>query len=479
MNLRHSLSISFVSSQLMFIINFAGNIILSRILLPHEIGLFSITIALLAIVHAIRDFGIGNYVIKEKHLSEEKLKTVFGLALLVGVSLFIFMQLIKEHIASFYGHQEVGHILGIISINFLIIPLGQPALAVITRNMEFGKVAVIHVASTLAHTCTAILLAYNDYSYASLAYAALVGTACTSFLSLCFNPKHILMLPSIKLIKKIASFGSYTVVANIINNIGDNIVELVVGKIINPTAIGLYSRGFGLARAFEMVILQSLNGVIGAAFGQLHRSSMDMTTLFVNYTRSICFVAWPIYAVLGYFAEEIIVFLYGENWTAAGALLSILVFDRMIICASLASKEVYVGTGAMKTFMQVSTLVHSASFLIILCSAYIGLTAVAYGKIICSVVALTANLYAVKKITNLNITTLFLGLKNSLLSLSVTGLILLTYDQIEVKHDWLLVNIAIVGLLIVCVMACIALTTKDPLGYEIRRACKRLKRSNI
>ena len=133
MSLKRSFMISFGKSGGSFLLHFASNIILARLLLPSEIGLFSVCVALTAVLHTLRDFGVGRYLIKEKDLTDDKVRTVFGVAILIGWSLAALIYLSRGAVADFYNEPQIEPLMALLSINFLLLPIGQPAFVLMRR----------------------------------------------------------------------------------------------------------------------------------------------------------------------------------------------------------------------------------------------------------------------------------------------------------------------------------------------------------
>jgi len=66
--LRKSVLITFLSSNGATVISFATILVLSRLLTPAEVGIFSMTAAMVAFAHTFREFGISGYIQQEKDL---------------------------------------------------------------------------------------------------------------------------------------------------------------------------------------------------------------------------------------------------------------------------------------------------------------------------------------------------------------------------------------------------------------------------
>src|SRR4051794_9380109 len=84
LSLRSSIFVSFLDKYLQISLTLVTTVILSRILTPAEVGLFSVGIAIITITHVFRDFGIANYLVQETELTEARVSTAFSLSLAFG-----------------------------------------------------------------------------------------------------------------------------------------------------------------------------------------------------------------------------------------------------------------------------------------------------------------------------------------------------------------------------------------------------------
>ena len=82
MSLRRAFGLAFVSNNGTTFIALVSSIFLARLLTPKELGVFSLGMALVGIPELLRDFGVGTYIVQEKDLTTERIRTAFGLVLL-------------------------------------------------------------------------------------------------------------------------------------------------------------------------------------------------------------------------------------------------------------------------------------------------------------------------------------------------------------------------------------------------------------
>ena len=96
--------------------------IVSRLLTPAEVGVFSVALALIALVHMLRDFGVTELIIQERNLTDDVVRTVFtvnvALAWVLAAVVFGFSGLIGE----FYGDPGVARVARALSLVFVLMP---------------------------------------------------------------------------------------------------------------------------------------------------------------------------------------------------------------------------------------------------------------------------------------------------------------------------------------------------------------------
>jgi O-antigen/teichoic acid export membrane protein len=233
-SVRHSLFYSLLQRYFSFIIQFSSNIIIARLLLPEEIGVFSLSLAALGIIQVMREFGIGRYLIQEKNLTDDIVRTAFGLMIVISWTFALGVFLTRGFIADFYNRPELADIILVMLINFIILPFGQPARALLNREMQFKKTFYIDTASVAVHAVVAVTCAYLGFSSMSLAIAGVSGTAVSAIMALMMHPRHLKLKPSLKEWRRILSFGIFATSSSIIGTIGNSSPEIVMGKVLTP-----------------------------------------------------------------------------------------------------------------------------------------------------------------------------------------------------------------------------------------------------
>ena len=123
----------------------------------------------------IRDFGVAQYLIKEKKIDQQKITAAFTLMLIIAWSLFALLILGRGWIAEFYDKPEMADALGILSLIFLFAPFGSVRIALLRRNMDFKSLAKINIFSYLSLQSVTLYLAFVGFGFSALAWGQVAG----------------------------------------------------------------------------------------------------------------------------------------------------------------------------------------------------------------------------------------------------------------------------------------------------------------
>ncbi|MDQ0894275.1 oligosaccharide flippase family protein [Agromyces ramosus] len=123
-----------------------------------------------------------------------------------------------------------------------------------------------------------------------------------------------------------------------------NLDYVVVGRLLDPVALGLYLMAFNLASLPSTVVNSIVRTVAVPAFGRLHAVGR-LPMQAVRVVRGLSFAAFPLSALLIGLAVPLMVTLFGERWApAAAAMLGLGVFGMARILTELFA-DLCVGAG--------------------------------------------------------------------------------------------------------------------------------------
>jgi len=319
-SVRKSLAISLVNKYIQIGLQLVSFFVLARLLTPNDIGLFAVASSAIGIAHVFREFGVGDYLIQEKKLTETKIATAFTITLLLGLTLFILLFLLAPRIADFYNDERLIDIFRLLSLNFLIIPLNSTSFALIRREMRFGAVFWVEILASITSVAVAIILSSLGYGYFSLVWSSLTNTLVSVLAVSFFMRGGLFHRITLCEWKTVLSFGSQLTLTNITGQISTNANDLITGKLLGFAETAIISRAQGIMYLFHRDITATLRGVAFPAFANGHREGRDIEQDYIKAVTNLTAFAWPFYGFFSLFPVEALRLLFGPQWDQAGSL---------------------------------------------------------------------------------------------------------------------------------------------------------------
>ena len=348
MSIRRSLAFSFLEKYASTAINLASTLVLARLLSPAEIGVFSVGAAVVGIMHSLRDFGVTNYLIQEREVDREKLRTAFTVTL--GLSWLFALVLLAgaDWAAGFYREEGVRQIVWVMAANFVLIPFGSPILALMRRELQFARLGAIQLSATAVNAGVSILLAATGHGFMSLAWASLAGVAVTSGLAFACRPHAFLLKPGLREWRSILAFGSYASANALVGDLRLTAPDLIMGRMLGFEAVGLFSRAIGLISIFNKIIFEGLQPVLLPALSEKVRRGEDLREIYLRAMEYVSALYWPFLAFLALMADPIIEVLLGHQWAAAAPLVRILCIGAAISFPAFLTQSLLMSMGGIR-----------------------------------------------------------------------------------------------------------------------------------
>jgi O-antigen/teichoic acid export membrane protein len=390
------------------VITIATTLILARLLTPTQIGIFSMCAAVTTVAGILRDFGVSEYLIQEKDLTEAKIKSALGIALVIAWSIGGIVFLSRNSIASFYNENGLADVLAVLSLNFVILPFASPSFALLNREMAFRKIFLVQITSNTFQSVTALLLAFKGYGYMSLAWAPVVGILAQTLLLGYFRPSGTLLLPSLKGARSVLSYGSMFATSRVIETFSRNAHEFFLARQFGFASVGLFSRAFGLIELFHANIAGAILRVATPSFAADHRDGLQLAKTYARGTAIFTAVAWPFFAFVAFMSAEIVMVLFGPQWNAAAPIATILALTFMPIYLYALAPNLLAATGHIKTRLKISLIFSPIHISGVFFAAFVSMEAVASVWFFTNFLMLGLYAYHLRSILNATARELFL-----------------------------------------------------------------------
>lgn len=320
---RQSLLYAFIERYFSVLLALGSSMVLARLLTPEEFGIYSVTLALIGIAHVLRDFGIANYLIQARELGTEQLRSAFGLALTLGLTLCGLLLLAAPWVAQFYEEPRMTAVMQVVALNFAVLPLCTLSVAMLRREMRFKPLMWIQSGAALVNTVLSVALAWLEWGPVSLAWGSVAGNLLTGAGAWWARPERTILRPSGANWGPLWRFGSHSAGAGLVTAVAMDINDLVVAKVLGFAPVAVLSRAQGLMNLVHRDAMNAVRQVAYPAFCAAHREGRDVEAMHVRSVAMVTAVGWPAYGFMALQADTIVALLYGPQWREAASLVPI------------------------------------------------------------------------------------------------------------------------------------------------------------
>lgn len=302
--------------------------IMARLLTPTEFGIAAAASFFLMLSGRVTELGLNASLVRIKQLRPEHGSTVFVTAMCSGALAWLSLTLAAPFIGHFFRQPEVGEVIPVVAVAFLITPLSTVPSALLQRNFRYRANSVVDWADSLTGGIVAVVLAWMGFSYWSLIYAHLASTSVNVGLKLYFTRWMPSFHFSRKALRELWSFGLGIQTKRLLEFGSSNLDNLLIGRLIGIQALGLYDKAFNTA--FRIQQLVSLGaGTSFRIFAIIHEDVARFAQAYRKMLLTLCVISIPILAGSIAAAPQLFEVMYGERWLPAVPAFQLLCFGTM------------------------------------------------------------------------------------------------------------------------------------------------------
>jgi O-antigen/teichoic acid export membrane protein len=312
--LRKSVLITFLSSNGATVISFATILVLSRLLTPAEVGIFSMTAAMVAFAHTFREFGISGYIQQEKDLTDEKLRAATGVMVASSLAMGGVLFMASGWLADYFKQPGIRPVMQVLAVGFVFIPLGAITNALLSRELRAREQALSSIAGVLTYNVAVLVLAYAGFSYMAMAWANLLNIIVSGISLSFFRPPGKPWMPSLRGWRGVVRFGGGSIIGSVVTSINNALPDLMLGKMGSARDVGLLSRANATAGIFMQIAGPAVNYAVVPFMSRKHHAGDELHTTLAKACSYLTVLSWPPLLVTALFARDIVVVLYGWQW---------------------------------------------------------------------------------------------------------------------------------------------------------------------
>jgi PST family polysaccharide transporter len=303
-----------------------ASIVLARLLVPEDFGLFAMGTVLTNFGPLLIDFGLGDATIQKNKITRTQVSSLFWLSSAMGLVIAGILAACSPLIAWIYGEPRLEGIAVYSAVALVLFGLSNQHLALLRRTMQFARIAKIQILSTFVAGATAIFIAISGYGYWALVLRPITAMFClaiAAWLACQWRPGFPVIDAEVK---PMVRFGLHVVGFSVTYSVARAVDRIGLGLFYRPEQVGYYQNAITLYDSSIFSALIQLHTVGSAALSKLQSNPAALRQKYEAALSALAFFVMPAAAILSVTAEDLTVLLLGEKWRPAGLLLSIIAF---------------------------------------------------------------------------------------------------------------------------------------------------------
>ena len=342
---RSGLGWSFLNNSLGRLGTLLGGILLARILQPRDYGVFAVALVGMQFVMSLNDVGITAALIRWPGDLRELARTAMTVILAVTALLYAAFFLAAPWFAGALNAPEAAGVLRLLGLTLLIDGVFAVPTALLTRSFLQGRRTVADLSNLTVSTAVSVYLAAKGHGVWSLAWGRLAGNATSGVLIYALAPARF--RPGFRLAhaRELLAFGMPLAGSSFLLFVMLNVDYVVVGRVLDPVALGLYVMAFNLASWPVNMFSFAVRRVSLAGFSRLQEDPPRMRVAFTRSFALLMAITVPACLLLAVLGAPLIRFVYGARWVPAAEALRFLAILGIVRVAVELGYDLLVAAG--------------------------------------------------------------------------------------------------------------------------------------
>lgn len=313
-------AVTLAAQGLRFGIQIGSTMILARLLVPGDFGLIGMAVAVTGFIALFRDLGLSQATVQRETITHEDVNALFWVNVGVSSLLALLAVALAPILGWFYGDPRVTGITMALGAGFVLGGIAVQHQALMDRQMRFTSRGAVDVGSLAVGAGAGVVAALLGAGYWALVIQTLTMTlsSAVGFWMLSrWRPGRPAWSASAR---SMLHFGGHLTGFQVVNYLGRNIDNLLIGRVWGAGSLGLYTRAYQLL----MLPIRQVNAPLAAvglpALGRLRGEPARYRAVYLRVLEKIALITMPGVALLIATSDWVVRLVLGPGWEGAAAI---------------------------------------------------------------------------------------------------------------------------------------------------------------
>ena len=292
-------------------------IILARLLNPEDFGTVALSDVFFGFAYLFADLGMGPAIIQKQKIDDNDLSTSFWVSVATGLGIALILCAVSPLIAAFYDKEILKYVVMLSSTAFLLGSFSSIHRTLLTKKLEFNKIALINITSKVISSIASVGVALLGFGVWSLVLGGVVAQAFVIPLAWYMERWRPRFHFDKKSFAEMFNFSFNLLAFNFFNYFARNFDNLIIGRVLGAEILGYYSLAYNVMLKPLQYISWSVGNVLFPALSSLQENKERIRSAYTKVVRSISLLTFPMMFGLITVSREFILTFYGDKWEAA------------------------------------------------------------------------------------------------------------------------------------------------------------------
>jgi polysaccharide transporter, PST family len=290
---------------------------------PVDFGIFAMTLAFVEVLQMLSEFGVGMAVIQKRDMTPAYPTTAFWLNLAVGLLMLGAAWAGAPILAGFYNEPAVTLVVRVSALNFVVLSLRTIPMAILRKEMRFGRYAALEAAWNTATGLLSVGFAFAGARYWSLVIPPMITgllIAPAWFYAAGWRPS---LRVDTALLREIFGYSRFVVGSSLLGLATLNFGFIFAGHFHGTDQAGLYKFAMQNSSIVVLNFAWLVANATMSGFALLQGDREQLRNAFLRALKALTATTLPIHILLFVLTPQIFE-VFPEKWGEAAALFRIL-----------------------------------------------------------------------------------------------------------------------------------------------------------
>lgn len=296
------------------LIQFVSGIILARLLTPYDYGCIGMLMIFMLLAESFIDGGFGSALIQKKNPTQTDYSTIFFWNMGLSVVFYAVLYLSAPAIADFYGIPLLSDILRVQGLVLFIFAFNIVQRNQLQKKLNFKVLSIVTILTSVTALTVTIVMAYHGFGVWALVAQNILTAAIPALVFWFYVRWRPQWTFSWQSFRDLFSFGFYMFLTHILNQFGQQIQGLLIGKFYNAATMGYYSKANATERLASTSISKVMSQVTYPLYAEMQDNKAALGDMIKKITLTLSYITFPLMFILLLCAKPLFILLYSDRW---------------------------------------------------------------------------------------------------------------------------------------------------------------------